>query len=389
MNYLDDSFDLYSMSVRGSAIQRRQRIRKIVNIVASCLLIVSILLSFATGAGLFLLKSNLGGKLGSEIANEIENEPEGIFEELLVSASSNVSYILIVGVDPSERLTDIIVIACVDHQNKTLNILQIPRDTYAGDDVPTGKINAVYGNPRKYKDPETNKTVREAKINALRRRISSLFGIPLDHYCLFNIDAFVNIVDALDGISINVTQKNGISIMNPYTKVSERVGPGWVTLSGTQAVGFVRKRKGDGYMLGDIDRIKAQRLIYIALAKKLKSMSASQMYSIATKCYSDVATDMDINEILGYATEIKGISMDRIGVYSVPGQFAQKNKLSMWSPHKDEYIALFNKYFNPHSVPITEKDIKLMELHTTKYDYSDYNVGDGSLADIEENRDQK
>ncbi len=390
MNHSDDSFDLYSVSTKGNVRNRRKKIRRVVNIVASITLVLSILMTTFLGAGMVVLGSDmtteipilnwfisgLKSKMGENVLAEVKAEPEGMYEDLIVSANSNVSYILVVGVDLSESLTDIIVVACIDHQKKTLNFLQIPRDTYAGNDVPTGKINAVYGNPRK----------QEAKINALRRRISSLFGIPLDHYCLFTIDGFVKVVDALGGVSINVTQKKGISIMNPYTKKSERIGPGWVTLKGTQAVGFVRKRKGDGYVLGDIDRIKAQRLIYIALAKKLKSMTATQMYNIATKCYSEIATDMNINEILGYATEIQDVSMEKIGIYSVPGQFATKNKLSMWSPHKDEYVALFNKYFNPHGTPITESDIKMMELHTKKVNYD---LGDGSMAEIEQEQNQK
>lgn len=365
-----DSFDLYSVSTRGGNSKKR-RIKKTVNIVASIVLTFSILLTLLMGGYLSLSGWRPGGlSTGSE--------ETGSFEQMTVSSNSGVSYILVLGVDPQETLTDIIAVACMDHEKNTVNFLQIPRDTFAGADVPTGKINAVYGNPRK----------GEARINALRRRISSLFGIPLDHYVLFTIKGFINVIDALGGLTINIEQENGIDIMNPETLVHERIGPGWVTLDGHQATGFVRKRTGvkDGYIKGDIQRIEAQRLVYVALAKKLKSMSVSQMFSVASKCYKHVSTDMTLNTILGYATEVRAINMEQMGIYAVPGQFATRNKLSMWSPHKAEYVTLFNTYFNPYNAPITAEDIQLTEIHT-KYEASNVEQG-GSLAQVEQNKNQ-
>ena len=348
----DDNFDLYSVSTRKPTdapnTAKRKKIKRIVNIVASIVLTVSVLLTGVMGAGLWAL--------GMDINDETELE-EGDFEKLFVSADSKVSYILVLGVDPQETLTDIIIVACIDHEKNTLNFLQIPRDTYIGDDVPTKKVNAVYGNPRQ----------GEARINALRRRLSSYFGIPLDHYVRFTIKGFANCIDSLGGITVNVETKNpsGIDIMNPFTQIHERIGPGVVTLTGPQAVGFVRKRTGvkDGYVKGDIDRIEAQREVYVSLAKKLQAMSTGQMVSVAKNCYSEIATDMSINQILGYAEEVKAISMEQIGIYAVPGQFETYHRLSMWSPHKDEYVEIFNTYFNPYGLPISSADIQMIELH--------------------------
>ena len=347
MNY-DDNFDLYSVSTRKGSTSKRKKLRRTVNILASIILCLSVLLTGVMGVGIWAL--------GMEINNDVEVE-QGDFEDLVVSSNSKVSYILVVGVDPKETLTDIIIIACIDHEKNTLNFLQIPRDTYIGDDVPTKKVNAVHGNPRK----------GEAKINALRRRLSSYFGIPLDHYVKFTIRGFANVIDALDGITVNIETKNskGIDIMDPFTKKHERIGPGVVTLTGRQAVGFVRKRTGtsDGYYKGDIDRIEAQREVYVSLAKKLQKMSGSQMLKIAQNCYSEISTDMSIGQILGYAEEVQEIPMESMGIYAVPGQFCNYNGLSMWSPHKDEYVQMFNTYFNPHGAPITTSDIQMIELH--------------------------
>jgi len=375
-NYSSDTVDLYSYSnPKNKGKSRRQIIRRTVNIFASIVLSISIILTAVMGAGIWVLGQRI---------NDDSDQEEGDFEKLTYSSDSKVSYILVVGVDPQESLTDIIIVACIDHEKNTLNFLQIPRDTYIGDDVPSAKVNAVHANPRK----------GEARINALRRRLSSYFGIPLDHYVKFTIKGFSNVIDALGGITVNIETPNakGIDVMNPFTKKHERIGPGVVTLTGPQAVGFVRKRTGvkDGYVKGDIDRIEAQREVYVSLAKKLQSMSTSQMVTIAKNCYSEVATDMSVGQILGYAEEVKAIPMESMGIYAVPGQFESyappgiRNRLSMWSPHKDEYIEIFNTYMNPYGVPITADDIQMIELHkrlgnSTKP--SEVNQG-GALSDV-------
>ncbi len=365
-NYEGETVDLYSFSdpKKESGKTLKQKIRISVNVIASIFLTISIIGCIFSSVVLAYWDENpheipiLNWFFKpSAFAEEETMEEEGEFEDLVYSADANVSYILVVGVDPQETLTDIIIVACIDHKRKTLNFLQIPRDTYIGDDIPTSKINAVHGNPRQ----------GEKQINALRRKITNYFGIPLDHYVKFTVRGFANVIDALGGITVNIETPNsaGIDIMNPFTKKHERIGPGVTKLNGYQAVGFVRKRTGvkDGYVKGDIDRIEAQREVYVSLAKKLKSMSSGQMASIAKNCYSEVATDMTVGEIMGYAEEVQKVDMDKMGIYAVPGQFATYKRLSMWSPHKDEYIEIFNEHFNPYGLPITADDINMIELH--------------------------
>ncbi len=370
-----DIFDLSSVSTRGTVRRKRRALKRVLNIVLPIVISFSLFVTGVLGAGINLLSQNFGTTAEIETASGLE--------QIMQNTNKSKSYILVVGVDPSEALTDIIVIACIDHKTKAVNFLQIPRDTFIGDDVPTAKINAVYGHHRK----------GESKINALIRRINSYFGIPIDYYCMFTIKGFITIIDALGGLTINIEQKNGIDIMDPETKKHERIGPGWVTLNGHQAVGFVRKRKGDGYVNGDIDRIKAQRLVYVALFKKLKTMSVSQMYSIANNCYSDITTDMTIDTIVGYADLVQGIDMQKIVIHALPGQFANYKKLSMWSPHKDKYLELFNTYFNPNKDPLTGDKIAMIELHKELGNStSQWNIVDSeglNQVEVENNQDKK
>ena len=73
----------------------------------------------------------------------------GSLYEGIPHSAEGVETFLIVGVgdDEEERentgLTDTIMLAVVDKAAQSVQILQIPRDTYVGDITPTGKINAI------------------------------------------------------------------------------------------------------------------------------------------------------------------------------------------------------------------------------------------------------
>ena len=376
---MDGNINFTDMQRSRRQMKKRKAIRKWVNIVASIVLSISIIVTGIIGvyyANLEDGKLNLFGGLFKQ-------------ENPFKSKNSGVEYILVVGLCPPEEggmLTDTIIVACVDHENKTLNFLQIPRDLYIGNGDGSiyggGKVNAVYASPRS----------GEKNIDALRRVINKYLGVPLDHYVTFTIPAFINLIDSLGGLEINITQPNGIDIMSYKTKKHHRVGPGKVKLNGSLATGFVRKRTGvsDGYLLGDADRVKAQQLAYIALAKKLKTMTLDQMVKVAKSCYGKITTDMSLKDIMGYATEVKDMKMEDMGVYAIPGQYCSYNGSSVYAVHKDEYIQLFNEHLNPNGQPIIESDILIYEWYRDMgeaYDPSDTVCG-GTLAQLDKDRKQ-
>lgn len=337
-------------------------LRRLLNTVLSVVLALSVLATVGMGIYVFKISGMNVGNSNAQI------EEEGDFEELYYSASADVSYILVVGEgwasDGSEHLSDVIMIACIDHKAKSLNMLQVPRDLFIGTDVPTNKINAVYGNPRK----------GENRVNALRRRLASHLGIPLDHYVTFTTKGFMNAVDIIGGVDIEITAPNGLKIEDQHNIGSfYTIGPGWVHLDGNKAAGFVRKRYGtkeEGYRLGDLDRIKHQRTFYAALFRKLMETDAGMLAELISKCNNELSTDMDVNTLLGYALEIKNINMEHIGIHTVPGQYidyrptANSAPLSIYSIIKSKYVEVFNKYMNPYGTPITADGIRIRELHT-------------------------
>lgn len=371
----DNSYDLY-YATSGYTVKRAKRLRKILNVLISVVLTLSFLITAALGGYLIISNDNVGSlKTG--------DDQKDAYGNLYTSKNENVTYMLVTGVDLSERLTDIIVVVCFDHAKNTISCLQVPRDTFAGDDVKSYRINTVYGAARE----------NETGINALRRKLASYLGVPIDHYVIFTIKGFMNVVDAVGGVEINITQKEGISIEDQnHIGTLYNIGPGWVTLDGNAAAGFVRKRHGgeEGYRKGDISRLEAQRLMYVALVKKLKSMGIGTMAGVAKSCYDQIATDMTVDQIVGYAKAAKGVEYENFSVYTVPGQGCTYKKRSLYSIHKADYVALYNNYFNPYGEKITEQSIEAVELHKRlgQTEQKSLAADGGSLRSIIDNKHQ-
>ena len=323
--------------------------RTAVNIILSVVLVLCICIT-----ALCIKYPNLPTILFSGMRTNDDETVEQQMEDVVQSPSEDVSYFLVTGTDLSGDLTDIIMVVCFDIKNKTANVLQIPRDTFIGTDIESGKINAVYESAKQ----------GQSRINVMMKRINDYLGLPIDHYAVVSISAFREIVDVLGGIDVDVPINMKA---NDTEEVWYTFKKGWNHLDGGMAEAYVRHR--DSYAMGDLGRVEAQRNFYAAFIKEMLNMSIPEMAGVADKCYDDISTDMSVGQLLSYASAAKGMGMDNISFYAVPGQpgyySPQGVSRSYYSIHKQEYVDLINEYFLPYSdEKLTVDDIKIKELHT-------------------------
>lgn len=400
-----DAVRMFYMTRKGKRLRKFKKRRRVATAITSIVLVLAILTTIGFGVGYWLLGMGMRNENVEGNSSTTSTTASG----LMYSEHPGVSYILVVGIDNKGDYsdngyivdeayhTDIIAVACIDHDRGTVNVMQIPRDLFIGTDIPSKKLNAVYAFP----------PTGMSRMDALRQRLAGYLGVPIDHYVIFTIKGFMNVVDALGGVEIYIEREEGLYVENQYNYQQYKIGPGWVTLDGNAACGFVRKRTGhggsyEGYLLGDPDRLKAQRLMYVALAKKLMNMSVTQMASVASKCISEVSTSMTLNDIVGYAMDVRSMcneSADGIGcisVWGVPGQqcmyrhYDEEYQLSYFSIHKQEFVDLWNAHMNPYGEPITVNSIKIRELHTEAgipFEPNCFETG-GSLSDIQQEHHQ-
>ncbi len=164
--------------------------------------------------------------------------------------------------------SDTIILARVVPATKQLALLSIPRDLYL--DLPGlgyQKVNAAIG-----KSPDL-----------LIQVIHDQLGIDINHYLDIDFDSFRQIADAVGGVQVYFPTK----VRDAYSGL--RVpAPGCYTLTGDQALGFVRSREYQYYQNGeyhqegasDLARIQRQQIFIRRLIKKAESTGLSNPLSL-------------------------------------------------------------------------------------------------------------
>ena len=170
--------------------------------------------------------------------------------------------VLVIGVDAgigrNTYLTDTMIVMSVDPVGHTVSMVSIPRDMV---DVPLpdgrkyrGKINSLASyarhNPRQF--PGYDGTGSDVLMDAL----GALLKIELDYYATVNLGGFVDVIDTLGGIDVNVER----SFCDPtYTEYGYNNGfsinKGRRHLNGYQALAYARVR----HPAGESDFTRAAR----------------------------------------------------------------------------------------------------------------------------------
>ena len=255
--------------------------------------------------------------------------------------------ILVAGIDYEDgrdaKLTDVIMYVTIDIKNNKISLLQIPRDTYVGDDVQSGgtnKINALYNSgPNK-----------DVKIQNLVNYVHEKLQLNVDHYVTIDMQAFKEIVDRLGGIEIFVPERMELD--------GNVVEQGLQTIDGTTAEFIVRYRN---YAQKDIKRLDMQRYVYSALFKKFKSFPLSDVIKVLPAYVKYVDTDMSVKDMGSIFLKLSNVEAKNIVMCKIPGE-----PVGGWySCHKQELADILNTYFRPYTDKVDADGIKLIELANT------------------------
>src|SRR6478609_9154556 len=170
--------------------------------------------------------------------------------------------------------TDTIMILSIPPSGKPA-LISIPRDSYVP--IPgngTNKINAAYA----FGGPEL--LVETVELNT---------GLRIDAYTEIGFGGFVNVIDALGGIEMCLPK--AIKDKDSHLNLKK----GCQTLSGTNALGYVRMRKADP--LGDLGRVQRQRQMLAAIAKEAASpltvVSPARYWNLSTATADAVSIGED------------------------------------------------------------------------------------------------
>ena len=301
--------------------------KKILKIIgyAVCILIITGIVAIAV-----LLKIKLD-KINYESLNYEDIEiNEGVAGRL-----TGYTNIALLGLDAKDDTfensrSDCIMIISINNETKDVKIVSVYRDTFLdieGDGLDKVTHAYAYG-----KAP--------LALSTLNRNLD----LDITKYITINFESVINIIDAIGGVTVEVTSAEATQIPGISTA-------GTYNLNGTQALAYGRIRKIDN----DYARTERMRTVLIALFEETKGMSYSEINQLTDRLLPYVTTNLTRREILSYAS--------KISEYNVLDNYG-------W-PYDVEGITLTAWY----GVPVTlETNVK--KLHEDLFNEEDYIVSD-------------
>ena len=231
--------------------------------------------------------------------------------------------ILVLGLDrrPGEPESasyraDTMFVASIDKHAGNLQLLAIPRDTWA--DIPFGnttgvwaqnKINAAYSYGQFYKYPGGGAA---ACVAAVEKN----FSIDVHQFVVIDWVGFVELIDAIGGIEITVPadiSDYGTDSLDSFP--DQTVKAGQQRMSGAQALGYSRVRVD-----GDLKRIERQQLVIQAVADRSVGLGLVSKLPETWDAYRHaIRTDIDTAQIPGFALLAKQMDFSRIETFSLGG----------------------------------------------------------------------
>ena len=205
--------------------------------------------------------------------------------------------------------SDSMIILSVNRGEALVKMTSIMRDTWVsfpGRSTP-GKINAatVYGGPE----------LAVATVN-------EYFGTDISDYVLVNMEDWVNIIDLLGGIDLEITESERRQINSyaagytgaPYqgARTIDQSGP--VHLNGLLAMSYCRIR----YIDSDYNRVMRQQKVLLAMAEKAQDMEIGELSAIAGQVGDHIATSLDDGEMEELMMAFMVMDVDQVEQFRVP-----------------------------------------------------------------------
>ncbi|MGG7219031.1 LCP family protein [Bacillus sp. ATD] len=214
--------------------------------------------------------------------------------------------VLLLGIDSrnskgetvDDARSDANVLVTFNRKNKSATMLSIPRDSYVN--IPG------YG----YDKFTHAHAYGGVKLSA--KTVENLLDIPVDYVIESNFDAFKDVVDELNGVSINVKNEKIVNQVKKDTKGKVILKTGVQTLNGEEALAYVRTRKADT----DFQRGQRQMEVLNAIIKKSKSLSSIPAYDdIVDSLGENLKMNLSLNDAIGlfpFITSLKSVDTEQL-----------------------------------------------------------------------------
>jgi len=245
--------------------------------------------------------------------------------------------ILLLGMDDGNvdkanapKRTDTIIVASINPQEGTLNLLSIPGDTRVTISSQKGfdKITNAYalGGPQ-----------------LTKRTVEEFLDIPIDFYIEAQWQGVMKAVDILGGVDLYV--ERNMNYDDPRANVSIHLTNGYQHLDGQKAGQYVQFRYDE---LGDIGRVQRQQRFLKALSDELFCFgSIFKLPALTSTLRQYVSTDMPAFSLLKMARTVTRFNDKGIHAELLPGKLTTIDGLKYWVPDREQSRTLVENLFSP------------------------------------------
>lgn len=288
---------------------------------------------------------------------EINEEIQEIAETGAMKGYRNVA---IFGVDSREKQldkatrSDVIMIASINQDTGEVKLISLYRDSFLNLSTDTyNKANLAYskGGPKQ--------AIAMLNMN---------LDMNITDFVTIGFDGVIDVIDAVGGIEVNVTEAEIVHLNNfQISMVGKQDGlnaagepnyvaeagveyipvtkPGLQKLNGLQATAYMRIRQ----VGNDFGRTQRQRTVIELVAKKALTLNPTKLNSIAEAVFPQVATSLELSEILELLGGIANYKMGETSGFPFDGHFWTGNVGSKGScivpTTLEENVTLLHQFF--------------------------------------------
>lgn len=266
----------------------------------------TVLLLIAGGALAYV--ANQVQNVTSDAQVNLERGTQSEYRETAVRPDVDPVSVLFLGLDTRDGdlsgRTDAMVLATFNPEDGSIKMVNIPRDSR----VPI---------PGRAEQDKINHAHAYGGIDLTMETVEQLFDIPVDYFVSLNFDAFIEIIDEMNGVTVDSPFAFSETDNATYGTIIIREGE--QTLDGEEALAYVRMRKQDPQ--GDLGRGERQKEVMESLVNELASFnSITNFNGLLGALGRNLNTNVSFGEIVdmhAYSSEldnIESLSYDGEGV---------------------------------------------------------------------------
>lgn len=252
------------------------------------------------------------GKIISEIDRQIA---ENIVNAEELNFNDGVFNILLIGSDERETVSgarsDCMILCSLNEKTKEITLTSFMRDSYVSiEGHENNRLNASYA---------------FGGTELLKDTIEKNFKIPIDRYVKVDFFAFMDIVDIIGGIDIELSDDE-VRVLNDYLNEVNMIlgedgtdkieGPaGLYHLNGKQTLAYSRNRYTGN---SDFSRTERQRKILLAIKDKVSGLNPIELCKLVDAGLPYVTTDISEGEFLSLLVDFPSYIKNDIASNRVP-----------------------------------------------------------------------